>query len=144
MTPEDGFRLANLLALAGWLALIAGIVLRRDALRVSVAWRIVPVMLAVAYLALLVGAPREGTGGGFGTLAAVAALFESRWALLAGWIHYLCFDLMVGCWIAAEVLRRGMPRWVLVPALPLTFLLGPLGLVVFWGGVAFCRLRRSA
>jgi hypothetical protein len=96
MTPEDGFRLANLLALAGWLALIAGVALRRERLRVLVAWRVVPVLLALAYLALLVGAPRGGAGGGFGTLAAVAALFESRWALLAGWIHYLCFDLMVG------------------------------------------------
>jgi len=143
MTPEDGFRLANLLALAGWLALIAGIVLRRERLRVLVAWRVVPVLLALAYLALLVGAPREGAGGGFGTLAAVAALFESRWALLAGWIHYLCFDLMVGGWIAAEVLRRGLPRWLLVPALPLTFLLGPLGLLVFWAAVGVARARRG-
>jgi hypothetical protein len=141
MTPEDGFRLANLLALAGWLALTAGVALRRERLRVLVAWRVVPVLLALAYLALLVLAPREGTGGGFGTLAAVAALFESRWALLAGWIHYLCFDLMVGCWIAAEVLRRGLPRWLLVPCLPLTFLLGPLGLLVFWAGVATLRRR---
>jgi hypothetical protein len=142
MTPEDGFRLANLLALAGWLALIAGVALRRERLRVLVAWRVVPILLALAYLALLVLAPREGTGGGFGTLAAVSALFESRWALLAGWIHYLCFDLMVGCWIAAEVLRRGLPRWLLAPCLPLTFLLGPLGLLVFLAAVAVQRARR--
>lgn len=142
MTPEDLFRLFNLLALLGWVALALGVVLRRDWLREVVAWRLVPLLLALAYAALLVLAPREGSGGGFGSLEAVAALFQSRWVLLAGWVHYLCFDLMVGCWITAEVLRRGLARAWLVPALPLTFLLGPLGLLVFWAAVGWKRVRR--
>jgi len=28
----------------------------------------------------------------------VAQLFENRWLLLAGWVHYLAFDLFIGAW----------------------------------------------
>ena len=58
-------------------------------------------------------------------------LFTSDWALLAGWMHYLAFDLFVGAWIAAETERRGLTRLVLIPVLPLTFLFGPAGFLLF-------------
>ena len=142
MTQEDLFRFLNLFALLGWLALALGVALRRPALLVLVAGRLVPLLLALAYAALLALAARDGPGGGFGSLEEVAALFQNRWLLLAGWAHYLCFDLMVGGWIAAEVLRRGLPRRWLVPALPATFLFGPLGLLVFWAAVGWARARQ--
>jgi hypothetical protein len=36
--------------------------------------------------------------GGFSTLAGVAVLFSNPWLLLAGWVHYLAFDLLIGSW----------------------------------------------
>lgn len=141
MEPETVFRLANLLALAGWAALVLGLVLRRDALRVLVAGRLVPLLLALLYAGLLAFAwPRAE--GGFGSLAEVARLFANDWLLLAGWVHYLCFDLLVGGRLAAEALERSLPRWLLVPVLPLTFLFGPVGLLVF--ALAVLVLPRSA
>jgi Domain of unknown function (DUF4281) len=53
------------------------------------------------------------------------------WLLLAGWMHYLAFDLLVGAWIAAETERAGLSRLVLIPVLPLTFIFGPLGFLLF-------------
>ena len=38
--------------------------------------------------------------GGFGSLADVMRLFDSPTVALAGWIHYLAFDLLVGAAIA--------------------------------------------
>jgi Domain of unknown function (DUF4281) len=131
MSPETLFRLANLLALLGWAALLFGLLTGRDRLRRTVAGRAVPLLLAALYAALIALAWPGPEGGGFGSLAAVGRLFTDPTLLLAGWVHYLAFDLLVGGWIAEEVLRRGLPRWLLVPALPLTFLFGPLGLLAF-------------
>ena len=125
MPPETLFRLANLLALLGWGALVLGLLTGRDRLRIGVAGRAVPLLLAGLYAALIGLAWPGAEGGGFGSLAEVARLFTDPRLLLAGWVHYLAFDLLVGGWIADEVLRRGLPRALLVPALPLTFLFGP-------------------
>jgi hypothetical protein len=69
-------------------------------------------------------------GGGFGTLDEVAALFRSPGNLLAGWLHYLAFDLFVGRWIVDDALSRAGPRWPVLPCLALTFLFGPVGLLL--------------
>lgn len=39
--------------------------------------------------------------GGFGSLDEVRALFAVPGLLVAGWVHYLAFDLFVGVWIAS-------------------------------------------
>ena len=71
-----------------------------------------------------------GAEGGFGSLADVRALFASDWVLLAGWVHYLAFDLMVGGLLATRMDRAGVHRLVQAPILVSTFLLGPVGVVL--------------
>ena len=66
-------------------------------------------------------------GGGFNSIAAVRALFMSDPVLVAGWAHYLAFDLFVGTWIAKEADKIGMSRLLQAPILLLTFLFGPAG-----------------
>lgn len=108
---------------------------------------LVPGLLAVAYaVVLLPRLPFEQ--GGFGSLEEVALLFQDDWALLAGWIHYLAFDLFVGAWIVRDGLRRGVWRLLLLALLPLAFMLGPVGLLgyllarPFFGGAATSREAR--
>jgi hypothetical protein len=133
LTPDFLFTLANALALPAWALL--GLAPRwrfTKLLVLSGAW---PAALAVAYAVLItthyLGA--HGGEGGFASLGQVAALFANPWALLAGWVHYLCFDLFVGAWEARDAQQRGVPHWALVPALGLTFLFGPVGLLVYFG-----------
>ena len=76
----------------------------------------------------------EGRGdGGFGSLADVSALFQDPWTLLAGWIHYLAFDLLTGVWETRDAARRGVPHWLVVPCLFLTFMFGPAGWLLYMG-----------
>jgi hypothetical protein len=91
---------------------------------------VAPLLIACVYVWLLAGhaTPR---GGGFNSLAQVAVLFSSPYALLAGWIHYLAFDLFTGAWEARDAVRLGISRWVVLPCLLLTFLFGPLGLALY-------------
>jgi len=91
---------------------------------------IVPLLIAALYVWLLVAHPMP-KGGGFGSLAQVTVLFSSPHALLAGWIHYLAFDLFTGAWEARDAARLGISRWLVLPCLGLTFMFGPAGLALY-------------
>jgi hypothetical protein len=64
-------------------------------------------------------------------LQQVAALFSVPAALLAGWIHYLAFDLFIGSWEVRDSQRLKISHWLVVPCLVLTFLFGPIGLALY-------------
>ena len=96
MNADTIFSLSGMLALAGWLSLLASPFVPRLADRI--AGLAVPALLAVAYTGLVL-AFWSSAKGGFDSLDNVAALFQTRELLLAGWIHYLAFDLFVGAWI---------------------------------------------
>ena len=106
-----------------------------DAVRAVVLSGALPLLLAATYAGLIAThylGPHGGEGG-FGSLDDVAALFRDRWALLAGWVHYLCFDMWTGAWELRDAQRRGMPHGLLVPCLLLTFMFGPVGLLLYFG-----------
>ncbi|MCE9600023.1 MAG: DUF4281 domain-containing protein [Spirochaetia bacterium] len=71
------------------------------------------------------------TQGGFGSLEGVSLLFQNPYALLAGWIHYLAFDLFVGSWISAHAAKHSISRFLILPCQFLTFMFGPVGLLSY-------------
>ena len=125
---EAVFGAANLLALAGWLALLASWRLRGWA--TLVAEVVAPALLAVAYTGLILAFWSRAPGG-FGSLAEVMALFTMPQTALAGWLHYLAFDLLVGAWEMRTARREGIAFLLLLPCLVLTFLFGPAGFLLF-------------
>lgn len=130
--PATAFNLGGKLAMLGWLALIVSLFVERARPAAQMAARlIIPALLAVAYGLLIWTGFGEAPGGGFGSIAAVRALFASDSALTAGWLHYLAFDLFVGGWIVTDGLKHRIPALLILPCLPLTLMLGPLGLLLF-------------
>jgi hypothetical protein len=127
VTPETIFTAASSVATVSWLALLLFPFNPRVG---RIAGLVVPAALAAVY-AILAAAFIWQTDGGFGSLAGVALLFEHPWVLLAGWIHYLAFDLVIGAWEARDAARRGVSRWLLLPCLVLTFMLGPAGWLLY-------------
>jgi len=69
--------------------------------------------------------------GGFGSFTDIRELFAQADALMAGWVHFLAFDLLVGAWICRQGRRDGMPFPLILPCLPVTFLFGPAGFLLF-------------
>ena len=128
MSSDRLFELANMVALVGWVGLLASPLLPR--LSQIIAGLVVPALLGTLYAGLAL-AFWSSTKGGFGSLEQVAALFETRELLLAGWVHYLAFDLMVGAWEVRRARAEGIAFVLVVPCLVLTFLFGPAGLVLF-------------
>lgn len=127
MNLELIFSTVGILSMIGWLTLLASpfIPLWSD----RIAGFIIPLILSFGYVTLIVFFPPDK--GGFGNLAEVVDLFSNENAVMAGWIHYLAFDLLVGAWICRTARRDGVSFWLVVPCLPLTFLFGPAGFLLF-------------
>lgn len=126
MTASTAFSLANPFALAGWIILIFGIVRNKPFWRDTVAGLWWPLALSAVYTLLIIFFFFKAQGG-FDTLENVQLLFTAPWAALAGWVHYLAFDLFIGAWIARRVMVESMSRWWLAGLLPATFMFGPIG-----------------
>jgi hypothetical protein len=128
LTPETVFLLCNNAAAIGWIVLIL------TPRFPMFARLLIPVglcgLLAVVYLYLVVSDFNDAKGN-FTSLAGVAQLFANPKVVLAGWIHYLVFDLFVGCWEVRDSRRHGIHHLLVVPSLILTFLLGPIGLLTY-------------
>jgi len=130
MQPDALFQLSGPLAMAGWLALAASPLAPR--LMGLAASLVIPVILSLGYTALIL-ANWSGAEGGFGSLSEVMLLFTNPAIALAGWLHYLAFDLFVGAWEVRTARREGIPHLLVLPCLVLTFLFGPIGLLAFLG-----------
>ncbi len=137
MTPASWFGIANPLAAAGWLVLALALFVPAAspwrARLLGLAGRVLPLLLSAGYVAALLASWGSAPGGSFSSLEGVATLFSSRGVLLAGWVHYLAFDLFIGRWAADDALSRGVNRFALLPCLFLIFMFGPLGLLLYFG-----------
>jgi hypothetical protein len=129
MSLEQVFSLCGMLATAGWLLLVFLPRWKWGARLVCPV--VIPLLLALIYL-WLVATTFGRTLGGFGSLAEVSLLFQNPRALLAGWIHYLAFDLFIGSWEVRDARRNGVHHLLVVPCLALTFLFGPVGLLLYF------------
>ena len=125
------FSATNALAMIGW----AGLILlpgRRFVVHI-LARVLIPVAIAMIYIGLMIGhVGSTPEGGGFGSLAGIATLFTVEGMLLAGWIHYLAFDLFVGSWEVTDSRKEGISHLLVVPCLLLTFMAGPAGLALYF------------
>jgi len=123
---ELAFQLLNLAVLPWWVIWL--VAPRSRWARRAARHGAVFVALALVYAVLLVAALATGDApGGLGFDGLRAGLSEPL-GFLAGWAHYLCFDLFVGAWIVRESLRL---RVEARPFLLFTLVAGPIGLGAF-------------
>lgn len=146
MTPGLGFEIASTFAMLAWALLGLGVIAPPGRFRdrvLFIAGRICPLLLCGGYVILLIDHWGSAPGGNFGSLEGVGRLFAVPGKLLAGWVHFLALDLLVGHWMAVDVLRSLRSRWPLAACLPLTFMFAPAGLLLYLGirGVGSARGR---
>ena len=130
MSLETIFSVCSGLAILGWLGL--ALAPKLDLTRRLYPSVVAPLMLGLVYAYLMISfqgeAPPEG---GFGTLEEVKALFSIDALLLAGWIHYLAFDLFVGAWILRDSQDHKINHFLILPCLFFTLMAGPVGLLLY-------------
>ena len=129
MSPERVFRFVNLIAILPWLFMI--VLPTADITKTIINSNIFPLGLALVY-AFYIFTTFDKSGGNFMTLQGVEKLFSKREVLLAGWVHYLVFDLFVGAWEWRDALQHDISQWILAPCLVLTLMFGPVGYLVYF------------
>lgn len=130
MNYAQMFQLANILILPAWLLLL--FLPRHPITSKLVHSGAYSVAYALAYLLLIVVTWNE-VEMDFSSLDSVQALFLHPGVLLAGWIHYLAFDLFIGAWALKDSWQYGIKHWLMIPVLFLTLNFGPVGLLLYMG-----------
>ena len=129
MSPDTLFLICNYAVIPAW-ALLAFLPHHKiTQTLVHAVW--IPCLLALVYIWALFFGPPAAEGAGFGSLAGVMLLFQSPVAVLAGWVHYLIFDLFIGAWIVRDARRLGINHWFTLPCLFATLMAGPFGLLLY-------------
>ncbi|MBS7563009.1 DUF4281 domain-containing protein [Mucilaginibacter sp. Bleaf8] len=114
MPTSQIFSLASTIAALQWLLLI--IFPKWKVTQCSIKYPVVPILLSVIYCVYIAGFFRI-TGGGFSSLQQVRTLFADDRLLLAGWVHYLAFDLLIGFAIIRSANKKAIsigwssPAW---------------------------------
>ncbi|NQZ11715.1 MAG: DUF4281 domain-containing protein [Algicola sp.] len=128
MNHETMFSVVGVLSFIGWGALVFS-PLRHKQLVLSA--RLISILLAIIYSYFVVSTWGQKPTVDFSSLAGVANGFTNMSHLLTGWIHYLALDLFIGAWQVERAKKIGIPHIILLPCLLLTFLFGPLGVLLF-------------
>ncbi len=129
MKPEIIFKICNIGIFPMWLLLIFVPKWKWTGKIIHAIW--IPIILALFYGWAFLSASPMPKGGSFNSLEGVMILFTNPKIALAGWIHYLVFDLFVGAWEVRDSKRIGIHHAFVVPCLIFTFMLGPIGLFFY-------------
>ena len=124
------FEITNTIALLAWIALV--LFPGRRVVSHLLCGIVVPAALAACYAAVI-GWKFIDNGpppGDVMTIAGLRAVFADDWVFAAAWTHYLCFDMVVGAWIARDAVRLSIPWPLRTVSLVLTFLAGPVGFLI--------------
>ena len=133
LSPDDLYLILNFGVLPFWALIIFLPFLKiTDTLVHSV---LAPIVLGVTYgwllASIMAGTVQLPEGAGFRSLDSLMLTFSVKEAVVMGWAHYIVFDLFVGAWIARDAQRVGLNQFAVAPALVLTLLVGPIGLLTY-------------
>lgn len=134
ITPELVFNIGNTAILPAWLLMLFAPKWKYTHLLTN-SYAVV-ILLAVLYAVIVFASIGAIAKADFMTLQGIKNLFlsagKSDYFIAAAWFHYLAFDLVAGTYIFQEGQKRNIPHLALVPCLLFTFLLGPVGFLLFW------------
>jgi hypothetical protein len=128
MSPDKIFSLCSALAMAGWIILVfLPFWFHSDKFILG----IIIVIFAIVYAWLVFDSFHFDDIKKFNSLQGVMELFDNPVMVTAGWIHYLAFDLLAGIFIKRNAIKHNISHWLLIPCLLLTFMFGPIGLLLY-------------
>ena len=65
-------------------------------------------------------------------IESLSDLFTNKSFLIMFWIHFVSINLFTGGWIVRDSQRLGINKILLILPLVITYLIGPLGLLIYW------------
>ena len=129
MSTPEVFSMANMVAMPMWLLMI--VLPKWKVTRFLIDFKVIPLLLSIIYAIYIINSMLSSPPMDFGSLESVMNLFTFENAVLAGWVHYLAFDLVVGMWMLDENRTLKIHPLIMAPCLIGTFMLGPIGFALF-------------
>ena len=65
-------------------------------------------------------------------LSSVSELFRDDYYLLMFWTHFVAVNLFIGGWILKDAQKLYVNRILLIFPLIITYLIGPIGIFIYW------------
>tara|TARA_A100001388_G_scaffold269533_1_gene245959 strand:- start:170 stop:472 length:303 start_codon:yes stop_codon:yes gene_type:complete len=62
----------------------------------------------------------------------ISNLFSNKTFLIMFWIHFISINLFAGGWIARDSQKLAINKIVIIFPLLITYLIGPLGIFIYW------------
>ncbi len=129
MNAETWFLLLNALAAFGWALLVLAPQSRLT--KKLVLSMVLPAILALGYLILALAVVSQGVELLDTSLFGLSELAGDPLIFVLGWAHLVCFDLVVGVWMAGDARVRKIRHRLMIVSYLLTFMVGPIGLLVY-------------
>ena len=64
--------------------------------------------------------------------AEISYLFKNQHFLVLFWVHFLALNLFCGGWIVKDSQTFGMNKFIVSLPLIITYLIGPIGITIYW------------
>lgn len=128
MNPDTLFSICNSIALLSWV-LLALFPYKEWTSRFLIG--VVISLLGLIYASIMIQIFNPDDFSAFSSLKGLMQLFKNEMLVLAGWVHYLAFDLMVGVYIVNNARKRNINALLVIPCLFFTFMMGPMGLLLY-------------
>ena len=98
----------------------------------------IPLVIAFGYIYFL-GTSDSIFSVDFSSLSGLTEMFQNSnpRGVAAGWLHYLAFDFWVGCWILRDSQKKGVKHAFIIFPMLFTFMLGPVGVIIYTLVLAF-------
>ncbi len=89
------------------------------------------VIYLVLILPIIYTTFERGDSIDFGSLEDIHKLFQFKDVMLAGWTHYVAFDLLIACGIVLDAKYIGLPHAYVCLCLPILLMAGPVGVIMY-------------
>ena len=90
------------------------------------------VYIFILYKSYLIGYDFDGNFSLYLGLNELSRLFEDHLYIMIFWTHFIAINLFIGGWIVKDSQKFSMNRVVMAVPLIVTYLVGPLGLILYW------------
>ena len=135
ITFENIYLWANFGLIPFWLMLI--IIPRSKFTQFFVNSIILPLIIACAYIyiiyqSFLLDDPFLDVFKLYLSIENLYTIFATESFLLVFWLHFLALNLFLGSWISLDGVKYNIPQSIVTLPLILVYLIGPLGLVLYW------------
>jgi len=90
------------------------------------------VYIFILYKSYLIGYDFDGNFSLYLGLSELSRLFEDHLYIMIFWTHFIAINLFIGGWIVKDSQKFAINKVLMAVPLIVTYLIGPIGLFLYW------------